>query len=219
MKSIFIGLDFSINKPAMTILYDKQFSFYAWPIKMAKRMVELYNAYDVEITARDLSEMKHGDSSKMVLEHTRRSVELAKLISDRIQKFIDDNDLHDTHIYIASEGLSFGSHGAAMLDLASYKGVLLSELYMRFMGQLRGLYTYAPISIKSTAGCATKKKVADKNEMIKAFANEKCDMRFKDGLYTGKFSTPKNFIKCVDDIVDSYFVLKTMLKKEGFLQS
>ena len=26
-KSIFIGLDFSINKPAMTILYDKQFSF------------------------------------------------------------------------------------------------------------------------------------------------------------------------------------------------
>ena len=39
-----------------------------------------------------------------------------------------------------------------------------------------------------------------------------------DGLLSSKFTTKsKNFIKCVDDIVDSYFALKTMLKKETFI--
>ena len=219
-KSIFIGLDFSINKPAMTILYDKQFSFYIWPLKMSKKQLDLYNNNGVEAVSRGLNEISHNqiDSSKMVIEHTRRSIDLANMIANRIDEFIMENDAYDAALYIASEGLSFNSVGSATLDLATYKGVLLSQLYTRFMEQLRGMYTYASISIKSTAGCAGRKKFKDKNEMIKAFAAEKCDMKFKDGLLSSKFTTKsKNFIKCVDDIVDSYFALKTMLKKETFI--
>ena len=36
-KSIFIGFDFSMNKPAATILYDKQFHFFIWPADITKK--------------------------------------------------------------------------------------------------------------------------------------------------------------------------------------
>ena len=61
-------------------------------------------------------------------------------------------------IYISSEGLSYGSTGDAALNLATYKGVLLSKLYEHYKGRLYGLYTYSPITLKSIAGCAGKNK-------------------------------------------------------------
>jgi hypothetical protein len=38
-KSIFIGFDFSMNKPAATLLYDKQFHFFIWPAEMTKKNI------------------------------------------------------------------------------------------------------------------------------------------------------------------------------------
>lgn len=221
-KSIFIGLDFSMDKPAMTILYDKEFSFVIWPLSMSEKQCSLYNEYGVECFDRKLSSIssKEETSSQLALKHTMRAIDLANLIVNRINQFIYDIgvDIKDTKLYIASEGLSFGSKGNAALNLATYKAILMAKLYENFGTSLTGLYTYPPISIKAIAGCAQKTKVKDKNAMIKEFVKQKVNTKFKEGLLSGQFSTKQgNFIKCVDDIVDSFWVLKTLLKKEGFI--
>ena len=218
-ETVFIGFDFSMNKPAMTILYNKEFEFYVWPSKISDKQRALYLYNGVKCYNRGLTEIstKHEDSSKIVIMHTIRSVELADMIVHDIKSFLQEHNIEDAQLFIASEGLSFGSKGNATLNLATYKGVLLSKLYEAFKQQITRLCTYPPITIKSTAKCATKDKIKDKTAMINAFLNERVETDFKAALKAGKFSTKKKYIHCVDDIVDSYFALKTMLKKEGYI--
>jgi len=99
-------------------------------------------------------------NSQIVLEHTIRSTELANLIVETLDHFLEFIAYVEpgAPIYISSEGLSYGSTGDAALNLATYKGVLLSKLYEHYKGRLYGLYTYSPITLKATAGCAGKNK-------------------------------------------------------------
>lgn len=218
-KSVFIGFDFSMNKPAATILYDKKFNFFIWPLKLPEKHIQTYKDAGVNVYCRDLDNISEkGGNSQIVLEHTLRSLDLANTIVNTIDDFLLENNIEGEKIYIASEGLSFASKGDAMLNLASYKGVLLVKLYEHFKDKLAGLYTYTPISIKAIADCAKKDMVADKNKMIKAFVKEPLNLKFQQDLLAGKFMAKKNFIACVDDIVDSYWVVKTMLKKENFIK-
>jgi hypothetical protein len=211
MDKLFIGLDFSINKPAMTILYNGEYSFFAWPLSLSKKHLDIFRNSGINIISRDLCELKKKEytSSKLTLEHTTRSIQLADMIKETISDFMLSNNIdNNAIIYIASEGLSFGSHGNATLDLATYKGVLLATLYKEFKDNIHGLFTYSPISLKSTAHCATKDKVKDKNAMIDAFIeNFPYEHKFIDDLRLGLYSTTKNYSKCTDDIVDSYYAL------------
>lgn len=219
MNLVKIGIDFSINKPAMTILYNGQYRFAAWPLRISQKHIELYQKYNVDIFNRDLDELKKKEmtSSELTLTHVVRSLDLARLIIDYIQQFITENVDDDGYkIVIATEGLSFGSSGNATLDLASYKSVLLSKIYQNYSARLLGLFTYPPISLKSIAGCATKDKIKDKNAMIHAFGEEYIDHPFRQAISDGMFMAKANHIKCVDDIVDSYFALKTLMLRESF---
>jgi len=92
------------------------------------------------------------------------------IIAD-IDDFLDNivNADKDTPIYVSSEGLSFGSKGNQTENLATYKGVLLAKMYEHYFGRLYGLYTYSPITLKATAGCAGKNKIKTKTPMIDAF--------------------------------------------------
>lgn len=217
-KSLFIGFDFSINKPAATCLYDKKFYFMIWPREMDEKKVQKYNDAGVFVHERGLDAVTTDKkNSQLVLEHTIRSTELANCILEDLDRFINEviKIDKDTPIYVVSEGLSYGSKGDATLNLATYKGVLLAKLYEHYKGQLYGLYTYSPITIKSVAGCAGKNKQG-KDSMIKAFVNECIDVPFKTALVNGDLLNKTNFIPCVDDIVDSYWAVKTLIKKEGF---
>lgn len=204
----------------MCIYYKGQYSFTIWPLNMSGKVCDLYEAYGVTAVSRNLPEFtaKHETASRIVWEHTKRSVSLGNMIANAVVKFLDENVGDSEYdLYIASEGLSFGSTGDAALNLATYKGVMLGKLYEALNGKITRLCTYAPIAIKSVAKCATKEKAGDKNAMIKAFIeSELSECEFRRGLLLNKFTTPKkNYIKCVDDIVDSFWVLQTMIKKEG----
>lgn len=219
MKSVFIGFDFSMNKPAATILYDQKFYHFIWPTELADKFVQLYKDNDVFCYSRGLAPVSTKDkNSQIVLEHTIRSTELANLIVETIDHFLEFRIYVQpgAPIYISSEGLSYGSKGDAALNLATYKGVLLSKLYEHYKGRLYGLYTYSPITLKATAGCAGKNKQASKTPMIDAFKNEQVNNKFHGALINGDFINKTAYIHCVDDIVDSYWALMTMIKKEGF---
>lgn len=219
MENVYIGIDFSINKPAATILYNGEYTFMTWPLDLSKKLVELYQEHDVKVTARGLSEIskKSLSSTKLTMEHTKRSIELAEMIINDIKSYITDKlESEEYQLYIATEGLSFGSSGNASMDLATYKGVFLAELYKHLKDKITGLYTYPPISLKSTAGCATKDKIKNKDSVVEAFRDSGPETTlFVQGIRDVKFKAKTHYVKCVDDIVDSYYALQTMIKKEG----
>lgn len=219
MKSLYIGFDFSMNKPAATLLWEKQFYFMVWPSDLDQKKTALLEQADVFVRPRNLKPVSTKDkNSQIVLEHTVRSTELANMIIADIDAFMTAKGITDqNNIYISSEGLSYGSKGDATLNLATYKGVLLSKLYEHYSNRLKGLYTYSPITLKATAGCV-KKDISNTNtkeRMINAFIKENINHPFTRCLQDSTLKSKTNYILCVDDIVDSYWALKAMLKKES----
>ena len=117
-------------------------------------------------------------------------------------------------MYIASEGLSFASRGDATLNLATYKGVLLAKIYEHFAGRLEKLVTYSPITIKLTAGVLRKSEIKSKQPMIDSFIDSTDIIPFKYALMGQSLKNKTRYYEGVDDIVDSYWALKTMVQKE-----
>lgn len=218
-KSIYIGFDFSINKPAATIYYDRKYYFYFWPLNLTDKKIDAYRKYGVTVHSRGLKSIdtKKTENSQLVLIHTIRSTDLANLIINDLDKlFFDITGTEDYNLYICSEGLSYASKGDATLNLATYKGVLLSKLYEHYGDNMKRLFTYSPISLKATADCASKEKKGDKLAMISAFIKKTGEnFPLSQGLLSGELVLKTNFFEGVDDIVDSFWALHTMIKKEN----
>ena len=216
---ILIGFDFSMNKPAATILFKNNYYHYFWPMSLTKKQQKLYEDAGVFIYNRRLESIKtkNIENSQLVLIHTIRSTELANIIISDIDMFIHNNNIKNYELYVCSEGLSYASKGDATLNLATYKGVLLSKIYEHYDENLKRLFTYSPISLKSTANCASKNEIKDKNKMIEKYIQQNNNIKLRLCLANGFMKAQKNFIKGIDDIVDSYWALQTMIKKENIL--
>ena len=217
MNNVYIGFDFSMNKPAATIYYNKHFYFYFWALKLTDKKLQMYKDCNVHAISRNLSSIDSSkiENTQLVLIHTIRSTDLANMIIKDIDDLLSAFNIQENYnLYVCSEGLSYASKGDATLNLATYKGVLLSKIYEHYGDNLKRMFTYSPNTLKSTAGCATKERRGDKLNMIKAFMKEPINNPFKNALMNNQLISKKNFIEGVDDLVDSYWALKTMVKKE-----
>lgn len=220
MNKILIGFDFSMNKPAATIYYNKTYFHFFWPLSLTKKQEQQYIDSDVYIHNRNLKSInrKSIENTQLVLIHTIRSTELANIIINDIDVFISKLNIGDDYeLYICSEGLSYGSKGDAVLNLATYKGVLLSKIYEHYGDKLIRLFTYSPISLKSTAGCASKGDLKNKDKMIQKYILQKNNIKLRLLLANGFMKSKTKYIPGIDDIVDSYWALQTMIKKEKIL--
>lgn len=217
----FVGIDYSINKPAITLYFKGFFHFFFFPLSLKKKDIQAYaNIKDVTCINRDLGivDTTKLSESSLAKEHTKRSIELSNLILDTLdQHLFSDKDFEPSDCWLSSEGLAFSSSGDAALNLASNKGVFLGKLYEHI--NITNIFTYSPISIKSIAGCAKKECIKDKTCMIKAFCAEEFinDSDFKNKVADGTLTKTKNYYPGIDDIVDSYWCLKTMYLKEKLL--
>lgn len=217
MNKVLIGFDFSMNKPAATIYFRGYYYHYFWPLKITSKQQKMYEDADVSIVNRNMSSVdtKTVENSQLVLIHTIRSTELANLIISDIDDLITNKfELTDYELYVCSEGLSYASKGDATLNLATYKGVLLSKIYEHYGDHLTRLYTYSPITLKATAGCSSKEDRADKTKMIKKYIAQNNDIKLRLCLANGYMKAKTNYIAGIDDLVDSYWALKTMMQKE-----
>lgn len=52
--------------------------------------------------------------------------------------------------------------------------------------------------------------------MIKAFTHELLVSPFKDAVMDGSLILQKNFVEGVDDLVDAYWALQTMIRQENY---
>lgn len=214
MKTI-IAFDFSINKPAMCIFHNNKLDFYTWPLNIDKKSMDILKLCDIHVYNRELQPInkKQYDSNSLVYEHVKRCSELVNIIINDIMNFIKNNNINKNDIIISSEGLSYGSNGDATLNLAAYKQSLLIKLYENGLTNIK---TYSPITIKSTAG-KSKKGEGTKISMIDAIKNEEKIHKFIEILSTDDSLLKKktSYIQTVDDLVDSYWCLKTTIKKEN----
>lgn len=210
------GFDFSVSKPAMCY-YDtktKKMEFYCWPMHEDDKSIEKLLSAGVNIKNRNLlplSKKNYDTNNKMVLEHTKRAAQLSDIIAEDMFKLIKNTSLDD--VYVCSEGLSFGSKGNQTLDLSGYKYSLLTTLYKK---GITNIYTYPPISIKKVAKCS-KQGEWSKDFMIQAIKETNPQAhKFIYSLIYNELDLKKksNFVNCVDDLVDSYWALRTFLEKE-----
>jgi hypothetical protein len=204
-----IGFDFSLNKPAACILHKNQYSFMSWPYGLNEKIKKVYKDSGVHIVERTDDKEKGDNVSEKMRYEVENSRYMANLIRDSLKPFLNST------IYLAFEGLSYGSEGSSVIQLGGYKYMLMDAL-SEFV-PLDNMFTYSPITIKSVAGCA--KKGMGKPEMINKFISEGPHCIFNHELKESpdKFKTPKskNWIVHLDDLVDSYWVIQTIIKKEG----
>ena len=205
---IYIGFDYSLNKPAGCILKNGKYSFKFWPLELDNKSLEKLQIANIYIKNRQRISPGTNSSEKFRV-HIKMAGDLSDIIINDIKKIIKNET-----VTIGFEGASFNSGGNSGLQLEGYKYILVEKL-----GKLYGLeniFIFAPNSIKSVAGCATKDK-RGKDSMIKAFAEKDINHKFREILKNDPMLLKKktNFVAGVDDIVDSYFVIETLRNKEG----
>ncbi|MFA5153527.1 MAG: hypothetical protein WC554_13265 [Clostridia bacterium] len=206
---ILIGFDFSCNKTACCILQNNKYSFCLWPLEMDEKSIVKFKDIDVYVNNR--SRIKEGITSS---EKFRWHVTMANDLTLRIISYLK-LIIKNENVVIAFEGSSFASRGDAALQLAGYRYILVNEL-----GKLYGLeniFTFAPMTVKSTAHCASKDKKG-KDSMISAFSEEMIYHPLCTTIKNNPALLKKktNYISGIDDLADSFFVLKTLSIKENF---
>lgn len=195
---------------------SKDMGFYTWPAKIDKKSETCLVDADVVVRNRQLEPMKMGEhESVFVLEHTKRSTQLAEMIAKDVYNIIGDRDLND--VYVSSEGIAFSAKGKSTLDLSGYKYVLLSNLYK--IG-IRHIYTYNPIVLKSVAKMGRnidRSEFKGKEYMIDSIKlTDTSKHKFIHTLTfnTQKLKKAKNYAHTVDDLVDAYWALRSMCERD-----
>ena len=218
MKPIF-AFDFSMNKPAMSALINGKLIFYVWVSNIDDKAYEILTSSGINVINRNLPKMKDKEYNEheLILEHIKRSSDLAIMILSTIENIISENDpcIDYKDIIISNEGFAFSAKGDAALDLSGYKYILM---YTLINAGFKNFRTYSPVTLKKTAGCS--KKGLGKDAMIEALSNETPGIhKFIDIVRETPHLLKKKtaFVKCSDDIADSYWCLKTTIEKEKLL--
>lgn len=204
-NSVIIGFDFSINKPACCIFKNNIYTFISWPYGLSDSILNIYKKTSLNLIERTDNKDKGNNISDKIRYEINNSSYLANLIINSIKPyFVNDNT------FISFEGFSYASKGDAVSSLIGYKYILIN--YLSKYVSLENMFTYAPISLKKTAGCS--QKGSKKSDIIESFINE--PNTFSKLIKENKtlFQTKKgNWIIHIDDIADSYFALKTHIEK------
>jgi len=111
------------------------------------------------------------------------------------------------------EGFSFGSTGNRLAQLSGYQWLLRHDLSLTFGLNADDMWVFAPMTVKATAGKGNFKK----EQMIDAFLAEE-DSDLRDHLFWKNLtSNPTAFqnkkgswLKPIDDLIDSYWILRTL---------
>jgi len=212
---IHIGIDFSLNSPAVCIKkHDGSYQFISffnfgnreWE---SKKILKAFQAH------RDLSDMtaiiaipyNRQVKSKDFLENQREKLIDGKSIAELIVHYIVY--LYGTsNVKVALEGFSYGSKGNSFIDIIQYNTFLRSMLLDVFGA--KNIYIVQPSHVKKLAG----KGNANKHAMAKSFQD---DVLVDPNLRKTKlwnWCKEKDFSekipKPIDDLIDSYFVVNTI---------
>jgi len=221
MQKVFIGIDFSINSPGITIFKDNQFIFTSFTNNEGKTLKKIPKSLQLHF---DLVE---NNSINLEFYNRRKRDENYSL--DQFQKIEDSKSLaehivrylkqftKDCEVMIGIEGYAYGSKGNSFLDLIAFNSVMRNYLYNEFYEKDKfNIKIFSPSEVKKCAG----KGNANKSMMYQYWiTNILSDKELeKSNLYQWCLSNSdridvENIPKPIEDIVDSYFVC-SILRKE-----
>lgn len=219
-----IGFDFSIEKPACCIYDGTTYKFKSWAWSLSPKLTEIYQSAGIEVITRNEPKFKNLDVSSKMQEDVKRGMFVADMI---LNSFTKEELTEDPDTWIIWEGLSFASSGNVVLQLGGFKYLVMAK-FDDIVSIDRQL-TYAPQTIKKTAGCSTKitdpktgkKKSQGKPEMIQSFVDTKENILLRNTMESSRDLFRKkgdrNWIDHLDDLVDSYWLVKTFLEKRDTL--
>lgn len=205
-----VGVDFSIKSCAITIMDGRQTHFYAYPRKSVAKegYLQLLESCDVNVHCIDDEPPLHKKAT--LTERERSSTQDGMELSRNITKSLGEWDFtYGTNL--AFEGFSFGSSGNRLSQISGYQWILRRD-FIRGLGLMEeNMWFFSPMTVKATAGKGSFKK----EQMIQAFLEEDVDHL----LHKRMLTTPEDFmnkkgawIKPIDDIIDSYWVARTLKK-------
>jgi hypothetical protein len=221
-----IGIDFSIKSPAVTLVNSNDIiSFHAFPRKSVAKETFLDALAEAGVNVNVLLDEPPLGKKATLAERERSSLIDAKIEIESILSAIERSKIQDVvskdfctskyEVFLGIEGFSFGSTGNRLAQLSGYQWVLRYLLQERLKIESSNFHVYAPMTVKATAGKGNFKK----DDMITAFLSSDDERLQKTGLWQALNNSPENFqnkkgawLKPLDDIIDSYWVLKTLEK-------
>jgi hypothetical protein len=206
-----IGIDFSLTSPAICVYKNGEYSFISFfndggkdwkksKSKSYKYHNDLCEIIDVIPYTRKIDSSNYRNEQKTKMSD---ALMIVNIIINKLKLIIDDD------VIIGLEGFSYGSISSSTLDLAMYNSFLRMKLIENFGSDC--LHIISPTEGKKVL---FGKGNAKKDDMIKSFIeNRLCD----DDLTNNEFwkYCNKNDIdfkqpKPIDDLVDSYGILKSI---------
>ena len=218
-----IGIDYSLNSPSICIDNNGELVFMSFfntegaewdrpnPLKKFSMHNRISGFVKMFPYTRHKTEKGCSYADEQRLKMTDAEM-ISGLITNAITPYAEMHELkfqHETP-FISLEGFAFASSGAAFIDLIMFNSFLRKNLIENFGTECIGIV--APASAKKLAG----KGNADKEFMIKAFINNTLSDKSLEetGLWKHLRDSEIDFknIKPLDDIVDSYFIMKAQTK-------
>lgn len=207
-----IGIDFSLVSPAICIYKDDTYTFISffdddnkdWKTSKSKKfhyhqeLSEIMNLVPyTRFIVKDNYRLEQ--TTKMKSAHL-----ICNIIVSKLQEIVGDED-----VIIGIEGFSYGSISASSLDLALYNSFLRLKLMETFGEDC--LQIISPMEGKKTL---SGKGNADKNAMIQSFIDNRLEDKDLESnpfwIYCKSHELDYKNIKPIDDLVDSYGILKSI---------
>lgn len=205
-----IGIDFSLVSPAICIYKNNEYKFisffddYGKDWKKSKSKKFQYHNMLSEIM--DLIPYtRHIDNKDYRTEQTTK-MQSARMIADIIVKRLKE-EVNNDEVIIGLEGFSYGSISSSTLDLALYNSFLRIKLLEAF-GENCIIIISPTEGKKNLSG----KGNANKDLMIDSFISNRLEDDELTNCDFWKFCSSNQLdykdIKPIDDLVDSYGILK-----------
>lgn len=205
-----LGIDYSINSPAICVLQD-EITFFSFPRVGSIKESTMKSLIDCQVIVKEVpAEPKNTTKGKVAefeRHYFRDCLTQTEIISNELPK--GENPV------VAFEGFSFASNGNRLAQLSGYQYMLRWRLHDEHCMQFDDLHIYSPMTVKSTAGKGNFKK----EQMIDAFIASDDERLRNTSFWKAISQSPELFqtktgkwVKPIDDIVDSYWVLRTLEK-------
>jgi hypothetical protein len=206
---LYIGIDFSINSPAICIRSEKL------------KFVGFYNE--------EGKNFKKGDPKDYIIHRELSEMEEVEIVNfkrrkkhenytiDQAQKIEDSQALADLILQklpdsapVGLEGYSYSSKGNSFIDLIAFNSVLRNNLWRK--GHAVSVFT--PSQVKTMAG----KGNLNKQGMFLAFVDNKTEDPLLENSRFWKWCSERRDLvlgeipKPVDDLVDSYWISRLLAR-------
>jgi len=207
------GADFSIKSPAVCVRYpDGSLDFLSFPrTDVIKEDLEI-TLKECGVLVTKLQKEPSLPKNAILTQRERSSLDDSWTEISAIIEGIKACD--DSYVeYWGIEGFSFASTGNRLAQLSGYQWLLRHNISLTFGLESKDMWVFAPMTVKATAGKGNFKK----EQMIDAFLNDE-DPGLREHPFWKKMTTePTAFqnkrgawLKPIDDIIDSYWILRTL---------